>query len=182
MDRRIESTEAQPTSKPAAEQGRATLLGHPLHPMIIPFPIAFLIGALGADLAFAFNGDPFWARSALRLLGAGFVSGILAGLVGTLDFMTATRARRVSAGWIHMFGNVTVLVLAAANYLLRLEDAAGYVLPTGLLLSLVTTVLLIVTGWYGGELSYRHRIGVAPDGEDSHDDPRRRRAFRESHV
>ncbi len=49
----------------------AAIAGHPLHAMLIPFPIAFLLGALAADLAAWGTGDAFWTRAALWLAGAG---------------------------------------------------------------------------------------------------------------
>lgn len=142
----------------------AAIAGHPIHPMLIPFPIAFLVGGLAADLVYWNTLALFWARMALWLVGAGFVTGILAAGAGLIDFFTIDRARAVTDGWVHFIGNAGVLVLAFVNLILRTADLEGAILPWGLTLSAITTVLLGVTGWYGGELSYRYKIGVVEEG------------------
>ena len=136
------------------------IAGHPFHPLLVTFPIAFLVGAAGTDVGYWLTHDPFWARASLWLLGAGFGSGILAAASGILDFVKIGRARKRSAGWIHLFGNITALVLTLINWLLRLGNPVGAVLPIGLILSVLVATLLGVTGWYGAELAYRHKIGV----------------------
>ena len=142
----------------------ASLFHHPIHPMLVPFPIAFLIGALASDLAFWAAGDPFWARASLWLIGAGFVMGALAAVAGLTDFLTIRRARQGLAGWVHFLGNAAVLILALINFVLRIGDPAGAALPKGLVLSLIIAGLLGVTGWMGGELAYRRKIGVIEEG------------------
>lgn len=77
-----------------------------------------------------------------------------------IDYLTIERAQKHTAGKIHAAGNATVIVLAAINLFIRWGDPAAAILWWGLLLSLVTAALLGVTGWYGGELAYRHKIGV----------------------
>src|SRR4051794_18645797 len=79
--------------------------GHPIHPMLVPFPVGFLVGALATDLAFWGIGDPFWSRASLWLLAAGFVMGALAAVIGLIDFLTIERARTGSTGWVHFIGN-----------------------------------------------------------------------------
>lgn len=146
----------------------AALAEHPIHPILIPFPIAFLVGALAADLAYWGTLDPFWARAALWLVGAGLVTGAVAAAAGLVDFFSIERARTHQDGWIHFIGNAAVIVLAFVSLLLRVDDMEGAILPWGLVLSAVIAVLLVVTGWYGGELSYRYKIGVIEDGHDAH--------------
>lgn len=144
----------------------AAIAGHPIHPMLVPFPIAFLVGAFASDIAFWSTMDDFWARMALWLVGAGLVTGALAAAVGLTDFLTIHRAREQREGWIHFLGNALVLLLAFANLFLRLDDPAAGVLPSGIILSGVTSALLVITGWYGGELAYRHKIGVIEHDRD----------------
>ena len=138
----------------------AAVAGHPLHPMLIPFPIAFLVGAFAADLVYWGTLSAFWAHGALWLVGAGLVTGVLAAALGLVDFFTIARARNHTIGWIHFLGNAVVLALAFVSLILRIGNPAEAVLPWGLAFTAVMTVLLVVTGWYGGELSYRHKIGV----------------------
>jgi uncharacterized membrane protein len=137
----------------------ASIAGHPIHPMLVPFPIAFLVGALATDLVYWGTADAFWARASIWLVGAGLVMAGVAAIFGLIDFLTIRQARRTE-GWVHLIGNVCVVVLALANLLIRLGDQVAAILPVGLILSAVTVALLLVTGWMGGELAYRHRIGV----------------------
>jgi uncharacterized membrane protein len=132
--------------------------------MLVPFPIAFLVGALATDLTFSGTGDPFWARASEWLIGAGLVMGAVAAVFGLTDFLTIERARRGSTGWIHFFGNAAALIVALISLLQRIGDPAAGVLPLGLILSFVTVGILLVTGWMGGELAYRYKIGVIEEG------------------
>jgi uncharacterized membrane protein len=128
--------------------------------MLVPFPIAFLVGALLSDIAYWQTDDAFWARVSLWLVGAGLVSGLLAALFGAIDFFTIKRVREHSAGLIHAGGNVAAIILTLINLIIRWGNAADAILWLGLILSLLTALILAVTGWYGGELSYRHKVGV----------------------
>jgi uncharacterized membrane protein len=132
---------------------------HPLHPMVVPFPLAYLVGVLIADIVFLATADPFWATAAFWLLAFGIVMGLLAGLLGFIDFATLPPARS-RTGWTHLIGNLLAIVISAASLLLRWDDPAAAVQPTGLILSIIFAAILVVTGWAGGELSYRHKIGV----------------------
>lgn len=133
---------------------------HPLHPLIVTFPIAFLTAALGADVGYWLTDDSFWARAAIWLIGAGFVSGIVAALTGMLDFLRIDRVKKHSAGWIHMAGNVTALTLTLVNWILRWDNLEGAIVPKGLIISAIVASLLGITGWFGAELIYRHKVSV----------------------
>ena len=142
------------------------IAGHPIHPAIVLFPIAFLVGAAGTDIGYWLTRDPFWARASLWLIGVGFAAGILAAITGFSEFFKVKRVRERSAGWLHMGGNVAVMVLSLINLLLRQGNPAEPIVYTGLAISVVVATLLGITGWYGGELSFRHKIGVI--GPTSH--------------
>lgn len=147
-------------------ESTAAIAGHPLHPVLIPFPIAFLVGALVTDIVYWFANEEFWARASFWLIAAGLIMGLLASLLGLIDFVTIERARAYTAGWIHAVGNVAAMLLSAVNLWLRWDDMAAAVMPWGLILSVVIAVLLGITGWYGGELAYRHKIGVMEQDVD----------------
>jgi uncharacterized membrane protein len=142
----------------------AAFRGHPLHPMLVPLPIGAFAFLLVTDLVFLFTGDPFWARASAWLLLAGIITGGLAAIVGLGDYFNIQTARR-PIGHFHAFGNMAALVVAILNYGIRLGDPGAAVWPWGLLLTLVMIVGLAATGWAGGELAYRHRVGVLPDDE-----------------
>ena len=88
--------------------------------------------------------------------------GVLAAVAGLIEFLTISRVRSLTAGWIHFLGNAAAILLALANLLYRIDEGLGAtVLPFGLILSAVVVAILLVTGWLGGELVFRHRIGVS---------------------
>lgn len=144
-------------------ESTAAIAGHPLHHILIPFPIAFLIGALGTDIAFVSTGNPFWAEGSYWLLIAGVVMALVAAIPGLIDFATIGRVRNLWISWAHMIANLVVVGLALVNVGVRLGDPAAGVQGWGLWLSAVQTLLLLFSGWLGGEMAYRYRIGAIED-------------------
>jgi uncharacterized membrane protein len=134
---------------------------HPLHPMLIPFPVAFLVGALVTDLAFVGTGDGFWARVSMWLIGAGVVMALLAAVAGFTDFFGEPRIRALNDAWYHMSGNLIAVIIAFINFLLRYgQGAEAAIKPWGLILSLVVVGILLFTGWKGWEMVYSHHVAV----------------------
>lgn len=138
----------------------ARIGGHPIHPMIVPFPIAFFVAAFATDLVFISNGEAGWATASMWLLGAGLASAALAAMAGLIDFFGEPRVRGLFDAWAHLIGNLTAVVLEAVNLFLRYAGGSDVVDSTGAILSGVAVLLLLYTGWKGGELVYRHRVGV----------------------
>ena len=141
-------------------QTTAQIAGHPIHPMLIPFPIAFLVATFVCDLIFWRTGNAAWSTAALYLLGAAILMAALAAAAGLMDFMGDERIRDLSAAWHHMIGNMVVVVLALVNWYRRYAAGDAAVLPWGLLLSTIIVLLLLYNGWRGWEMVYRHRVGV----------------------
>ena len=141
----------------------AQIASHPLHPMLIPFPIAFLVATFVCDLMFWWTGDSAWSTGAIYLLGAALIMAALAAAAGLTDFLGDRRIRNLSAAWHHMFGNVTAVLLSLWNWYRRYEGGDAAVLPTGLLISLIVVLILLYTGWRGWEMVYRHRVAVADE-------------------
>jgi uncharacterized membrane protein len=100
-------------------QSTASIAGHPLHPMLIPFPIAFFVATFVCDLVFWRTGDSFWATGALWLLGAGLVMAALAAVIGLLDVLGEERIRALNDVWWHAGGNVIAVLIALYNWYLR---------------------------------------------------------------
>jgi uncharacterized membrane protein len=140
----------------------ASIKGHPIHPMLVPFPIVLFIGALATDIAFAADGSRGWAEASKWLLGAGIVGALLAALAGFTDFFGSSRIREFRDAWLHMFANLTAVIVELVNFMLRLgnESSAG---STGLALSAVVALILLFSGWKGGELVFRHGVGQSRD-------------------
>jgi len=145
----------------------AAIGGHPLHPMMIAFPTAFLTALVASDVVCASCGDVFWKNVSYWLCISGLVTGAVAALLGAIDFFTIPAARRLPTGWIHFLGNGAALFITFLNSWLRWNDSPTVPWPWGLPLSAGAFLLLCVTGWCGGELAYRYRIGVIPRAEDS---------------
>ncbi len=141
--------------------------GHPIHPILVQFPIAFLVGATLADVVFWFNRDSFWALGAYWLILGGLVGGLAAAATGLMDFFRIERVRKRTAGWAHLILNVIALGLTLVNLLIRWNHPVSAVLPWGLVISLIVATGLGLSGWYGGELVYRHKISVIGNGSRS---------------
>lgn len=136
-----------------------SLRRHPIHPMLINFPIGFLFGAFGSDLAYVWTADPFWARGSFWLVFTGLASGALAATAGFIDFITVREIRQHVESWSHFISAIMALSLAAANLVLRWEDMEA-VMPWGLVLSGGTVAMLSLAGWLGGHLVFHHLIGT----------------------
>ncbi|HEX9321910.1 MAG TPA: DUF2231 domain-containing protein [Xanthobacteraceae bacterium] len=139
----------------------AQIAGHPIHPMLIPFPIAFFVAAFVCDLAFWRTGNAMWATGALWLIGAGLIMAALAALAGLTDLLGDQRIRDLSDAWWHAGGNVVAVVIELVSWYLRYSQGTAAVLPAGLVLSLIVVCILLFTGWKGWDMVYRGRVGIA---------------------
>ncbi|MCL5041974.1 MAG: DUF2231 domain-containing protein [Gammaproteobacteria bacterium] len=148
---------------------RMAIRGHPLHPAMVHFPVAALLGLIATDLAFLLTADAFWARASLWLAGVGALGGFLAGIVGMLDLLSVRQIRRLVSGWSHGLLAIMLLSLASLNWLLRLQDPVSAIFPWGLYLSVLSGVLIGVTGYLGGQLVYEYGVGVDIEGAQSRD-------------
>jgi uncharacterized membrane protein len=141
-------------------ESRVKLFGHAIHPMLIAFPLGLLATSVVFDIFHLATGRSELATAAFWDIAAGVVGGLLAAMFGLADWLAVpagTRAKRVGA-W-HGGGNVVVVVLFVVSWLLRLPNRADPgVLP--FVISLVAVLLAAVTGWLGGELVERLRVGV----------------------
>lgn len=144
----------------------AAVQGHPLHPMLVAFPIAFLLATLATDAGFLLTGDEFWARVSLWLLGAGFTMGAVAGVTGTVELLAVRGIRQRAAGWSHFIAAVMLLSVAFANWLLRIGDPVGIIWPWGAYLSALGALLVAIAGWLGGNLVFEHQVGIVDDDGD----------------
>src|SRR5206468_431557 len=106
--------------------------------------------------------DRFWARGARILTAAGLGTGVLAGSLGAIDFTGRRPIRRHPSAWLHAAGNAAVLGLAIGSLALRGRDEREAITRGGLAISASIATILLVTGWLGGELAYRERVGVIP--------------------
>lgn len=144
-------------------ESTAAIAGHPLHHMLVVFPIAFLIGPLGTDIVFVKTSNPFWAEASYWLLIAGIVTALVAAIPGLIDFVTIDRIRSLWISWAHMIANLTVVGIALVNVGVRLGDHLAGAADWGIWFSGLQTLLLLFSGWLGGEMAYRYGIGAIRD-------------------
>ncbi len=145
----------------------AQVAGHPLHPMLVPFPITFFVSTLVTDLLYVITGRPGFAVASMWLLGAGIAAALLAAALGFTDFLGDRRIRMLREAWFHMIGNLVAVVLEAINLGLRAASGGGMATVGGgeVFLSALVVVLLLFTGWMGWEMVYRRHVGVSDAAE-----------------
>lgn len=143
---------------------RFKLLGHPVHPMLIVFPLGLLATAVIFDVLYLVTGSEDLAVFSFWAIAAGIIGGLVAALFGLIDWSAIpsdTRAKQV--GLVHGGGNVVVVLLFAASWFTRLGDAAFAPNLLPFILGLVGAGLALFTAWLGGELVYRLRVAVDDD-------------------
>jgi uncharacterized membrane protein len=143
---------------------KASIGGHPIHPMLIPFPIGLLVFSFIADLIYLWRGNPIWRDYvAFYTMLGGIIGAVVAAVPGLIDWATLTdRAAVKVANW-HARVNIITLVIFIADFYLRTTSGAAWfpsmpMLP--FILSIVGIVGLSIAGWLGGQLVFRHGIAV----------------------
>ena len=154
----------------------ASIGGHPIHPMIIPFPIALWVFSLVADVVYLWRGNPVWKDwIAFYALLAGTIMAAVAAVPGLIDWLSLKEPKIVKiakiANW-HARLNVVALLVFAGSFYLRTNAGAqltgdNHTIP--LLLSMLGVVLISISGWLGGELVFKHGVAVEiePGGSDA---------------
>lgn len=142
----------------------ASISGHPIHPMLIPFPIALWVFSLVADGIYLWRGNPVWHDwIAFYTLLAGTIGAAAAAIPGLIDWFSITQPNVVKIANWHARLNVIALLIFAASFYLRTTSGAGlvndsYAIPIGL--SVVGVILIAISGWLGGEMVFRHGVAV----------------------
>jgi uncharacterized membrane protein len=135
---------------------------HPIHPMLVVFPIACFVGTLLADIAYLWTAQMLWSDFAAWLVSAGVILGFIAAIAGAIDFFGNRAIRALSPAWLHALGNLVVLILAILNMLVHTHDGWTSVWPWGIALSSAVVLILLFTGWMGWSMVYRYGVGIAP--------------------
>jgi uncharacterized membrane protein len=141
----------------------ASIAKHPIHPMLIVFPIGLWVFSFISDIVFRFTDRTVWSDVAFYTMAGGIVGALLAAVPGLIDLLAVRDPQTRKIGWTHMILNLVAVVLFAINLYLRTGSEPGARIP--LILSLIGVCFLAVSGWLGGELAYVHRVGVQPSPE-----------------
>ena len=142
----------------------ASIGGHPVHPMIIPFPIALWVFSLVADLIFLWRGNPVWRDYiAFYTLLAGIIGAVAAAVPGFVDWLSLKNPRVVKIANWHARLNVIALLVFAASFYLRTRGGSAfisgsYTIPIAL--SAFGVILISISGYLGGEMVFKHGVGV----------------------
>lgn len=139
----------------------ASIGGHPIHPMLIAFPIGLWIFSLVCDLIHVLGwGGAVWNDVAFYTMAGGIVGALLAALPGLIDLVSLSDPKVKSIGIWHMTINLLAVALFAVNLWLRTGSAPSTKLPIAL--SVIGIILIGISGWLGGEMVYVHGVAVEP--------------------
>ena len=153
---------------------KASIGGHPVHPMIIPFPLALWTTSFVTDVLFYFTRQTTLPLISKFLLAAGCIGAVVAAIPGIIDWTSIKHpgVKRI-ANW-HARLNIIALLIFAASLYLRMKSGGASMVSYGLkvpvLLSLVGVILIAISGWLGGALSFEHGVGVKPQHDSPEDE------------
>jgi len=152
-----------------AMKSKASIAGHPVHPILIPFPLALWVTSFASDVLFYFLRHPTLLVISKFLLAAGCLGGLAAAIPGIIDWLSIKDGEvRTVANW-HARLNVIALIVFAISLFLRMGSYSHFVghrLTIPFLLSLIGVILIAISGWLGGELVFRYGIGQTRDEEN----------------
>src|SRR3954454_8794954 len=137
-------------------ESRIKLLGHPIHPMLIVYPLGLLSMVVLFDVLYVLTGNRDLATFSYWALIAGLIGGLLAAVFGLADWLgipARTRAKRIGA--FHGGGNLIVVLLFVVSFLLRMNGAAYLPDLLPFIVAVLGAAIALVTAWLGGELVYR---------------------------
>jgi uncharacterized membrane protein len=143
-------------------ESRAKLFGHPVHQMLIVFPLGLFISAVFFDILYFISDNPRFAFVGYWNITGGIVGGLAAAIFGAIDFSAIPRGTRAwRIGLAHGLGNVGLIALFVVAWLLRRPDALHLPIATAFTLQIVALGLGTITAWLGGELVDRLGVGVS---------------------
>jgi uncharacterized membrane protein len=131
--------------------------GRPIHRMLVSFSAAYFAGALVTDLVYWQTPDVLWERFSIWLIAAGLVMAGLAAIAYVIDLAGGRQIDRPA--WPRVAGYALAVLLSVINAFVHSRDGYTAVVPTGLMLSGLVVVVLLLTAWIGMALANRHRVG-----------------------
>lgn len=133
---------------------------HPIHPMLVVFPLGLWIFSLVADIIYLSGDNQVWADVAFYCILGGIVGAVIAAIPGLIDLISLRPSRARTVGIWHMILNVSALVLYIINLSMRTRVDVDYTTP--FVLSIIGVIGLLISGWLGGEMVYVHGVAVEP--------------------
>ena len=141
-------------------ESKAKLLGHPIHPMLVVFPLGLLATSLAFDIAYVATSDATFGLVSFWMIAAGICGALAAAVFGAIDWWAIpSRTRAKAIGLWHGAGNLAVTILFAVSWFLR-RSSPSTPGQAEIVLSIIAVLLALVTGWLGGELVDRLGVGV----------------------
>ena len=139
-------------------RSRASINGHPIHPMLVTIPIGLWVFSFIADLFYVGTGNTVWSTVAYYTMGGGILGALAAAIPGMVDLLLITSGRTRTIGLTHMVINLLVVFLFLINFWIRTSaevPSSGAIWMSG-----ISVALLAISGWLGGEMVFRHAVGV----------------------
>jgi uncharacterized membrane protein len=147
-------------------RSKFSIAGHPIHPMLVVVPIGLIIWTLVADIIYVATDDRAWYDIAYWSGIAAIVSALIAAVPGFVDFVSVARhttARGIAIA--HMVINLAVVAAFVVAIFIMMDEGAlaGGALAAVVVLHAAGAALLLVSGWLGAELVYRHHLALIPE-------------------
>ena len=141
-------------------RSRAHIKSHPIHPILVAFPIAFFTGTFLCHVAGWILESDGLITTSYYLNAGGIAFAVLAAIPGIIDFIYTVppKSSAKKRGAKHGVLNVLMLLIfTVAFFYRRNEDFNTYIL---LGMEVLGLIILRIAGWMGGTLVYRNQIGV----------------------
>jgi uncharacterized membrane protein len=147
---------------------------HPLHSILVAFPVALWSFSLGCDISSRVGGgSAIWSEMAWYTMVVGVGGAVVAAVPGLVDFFSISDPHAGRIGLTHLIINAALVVLFAGNAWLRTVSLPGSPLP--FTLSILGVAALLVSGWLGAEMVFVHKVGVSQAKEEPSSEAKRRR-------
>lgn len=147
------------------QRGKVRLFGHPVHPVVTHFPMALLPVSLLGDLLGVWTDASFWWSFSFYNLAIGLVFSIPALITGMIEFLAIPKEETVDrVAMRHMTIMITAITMFTGSFFIRfgVEIPSGWRLMSSVSLSVLGVIFLLIGGWLGGQLVYRHDVGSEP--------------------
>jgi uncharacterized membrane protein len=155
-------------------ESKVKIAGHPIHPMIVAYPVAFYTATLVSFIVYNANANVFWFRVGVVANYAGVIMAVVAAIPGFIDWLGINKQRPAKkTGLNHMLSNVTALIVFGINLYLQCPkwNETQPDSSPAILLSAIGMILTLIAGFLGWSLVQKHHIGVSLTPEQERMEP-----------